>query len=217
MGITRIIAPSVLSADFGNLKQSCELINRSAAEWLHVDVLDGVFVPNMSFSFPIIEVLKKYCHKPLDVHLMIVEPEKYLERYIEAGADILTVHYEAVKNPIHTLNSIRTLGVKAGIAINPDIPVESLRGLIRYSDMVLLMSVFAGFGGQKFIEDTWERIDELKKLIEEENPGCLIEIDGGINRDNAPRLFEQGAHVLVAGSAVYNSSDPLEEIRVMLD
>lgn len=217
MDKTRIIAPSVLSADFGNLRESCELINRSAAEWLHVDVLDGVFVPNMSFSFPVIEVLKKYCNKPLDVHLMIVEPEKYLERYVEAGASILTVHYEAVRNPIHTLNLIRSLGVKAGIAINPDIPVESLRGVIKHADMVLLMSVFAGFGGQKFIEDTWSRIEELKKLIKEENPTCLIEIDGGVNRDNAPRLFEQGAHVLVAGSAVYNSLDPLEEIRVLLN
>lgn len=216
MGITRIIAPSVLSADFRNLRESCELINRSAAEWLHVDVLDGVFVPNMSFSFPIIEVLKKYCDKPLDVHLMIIEPEKYLERYVEAGADVLTVHYEAVRNPINTLKSIRALGVSAGIAINPDIPVESLRGLIMHADMVLLMSVFAGFGGQKFIEETWSRIDELKRLIEEENPTCLIEIDGGVNRDNASRLFRQGANVLVAGSAVYNSPDPLKEIRALL-
>ena len=212
----KIISPSILSANFGNLQADCEMINRSEAEWLHIDVMDGVFVPNISFGFPVIEAIKKHCAKPLDVHLMIVEPEKYLERFVKAGADILTVHLETLKNPFDTLRTIRELGVRTGITINPNIPVSSLYGIVGQVDMVLLMSVFAGYGGQKFIEDTYSRIEELKQIIADENPDCLIEVDGGVNTENAPKLFKAGVNVLVAGSAVFNSPDPLNTIHQML-
>lgn len=206
----------MLSADFGNLQAMCEMINQSKAEWLHFDVMDGVFVPNISFGFPVIESVKKHCHKMLDVHIMIVKPEKYVQRFAQAGAGMLTFHYEATENPHEVINLIRAEGIKVGISINPDIPVSVLEPYIKEVDMVLLMSVFAGFGGQKFIENTYDRIDELKELIDRHNPNCLIEIDGGVNIENAPKLFAHGVNVLVAGSTIFNAPDPMlmiEQLR----
>jgi ribulose-phosphate 3-epimerase len=214
--MTKIISPSMLSADFGNLQAMCEMINQSKAEWLHFDVMDGVFVPNISFGFPVIESVKKHCRKMLDVHIMIVQPEKYVQRFAKAGAGMLTFHYEATENPQQVIDLIRAEGIQVGISINPDVPVSALESYIKEVDMVLLMSVFAGFGGQKFIEDTYNRIDELKKLIELHNPNCLIEIDGGVNLDNAPKLFEHGVNVLVAGSTVFNANDPKLMIEDLL-
>ena len=216
INMIKIISPSLLAADFGNLQADCEMINRSEAEWFHIDVMDGVFVPNISFGFPVIEAVKKHCRKPLDVHLMIVEPEKYVERFVKAGAEILTVHLETLKNPFDTLRSICELGVKVGITINPDVEVRNLYGLVSQVDMVLLMSVFAGYGGQKFIEETYPRIDELKDIIADENPDCLIQIDGGVNLENAPKLFDAGVNVLVAVSSVFKAPDPVSYIHQLL-
>lgn len=214
--MTKIISPSLLSADFGNLKSECEMINASEAEWLHIDVMDGVFVPNISFGFPVMDAVKKYCTKPLDVHLMIVHPEKYVKRFVEAGAKILTFHYETVENPLEMIDLIKAEGIKAGITINPDVPVSLLEPYVDKVDLILLMTVFAGYGGQKFIEDSYFRIDELKEMITRKNAHCVIEVDGGVNMQNASKLFEHGVNVLVAGSAVFNTANPIETIHNML-
>lgn len=214
--MTKIISPSILAADFGNLQAMCEMINRSRAEWIHIDVMDGVFVPNISFGFPVLEAVKRHCRKLIDVHIMIVQPEKYVKRFAQAGAEMLTFHYEATENPQQIIDLIRAEGIKVGITVNPDVPVSVLAPYIDKVDMVLLMSVFAGYGGQKFIEETYARIDELKALIDSKNPDCLIEIDGGVNLENAPQLFQHGANVLVAGSTVFNAPDPEKMIVELL-
>lgn len=210
--MTKIISPSILAADFGNLQAMTQMINSSEAEWLHFDVMDGVFVPNISFGFPVMEAVKKHCHKMLDVHIMIVHPEKYVQRFARAGAGMLTFHYEAAENPQEVIDLIRGEGIKVGITINPDVPVKVLEPYIDKVDMVLLMSVFAGYGGQKFIEETYARIDELKEMIDRLNPACLIEIDGGVTLENAAKLYAHGVDVLVAGSTVFNAPDPLKMI-----
>ena len=212
----RILSPSLLAADFGNLQAACEMINASEAEWLHIDVMDGSFVPNISFGFPVMEAAKKYCKKPLDVHLMIVHPEKYIERFAKAGASILTFHYETVDNPTMVIEEIKAQGIKAGITINPDVAVSMLEPYIDKVDLVLLMTVFAGYGGQEFIERSYERIAELKELIQRKKAHCVIEVDGGITEKNSARLFASGVNVLVAGSAVFNSENPIETIHNLL-
>lgn len=209
----RIISPSLLAADFSDLRSECEMINKSEAEWLHIDVMDGVFVPNISFGFPVIQAVEKHCIKPLDVHIMIVQPEKYVKRFAEAGASTLTFHYEATENPNEIIEQIKAENVKPGITINPDIPVKVLEEYIDKVDLVLLMSVFAGYGGQRFIENSYDRLKELREMVDRKNPNCLIEVDGGITEKNAGKLFELGANVLVAGSSVFQASNPLEAIH----
>ncbi len=213
----KIIAPSVLSADFGDLRQDIEMLNRSEAEWIHVDVMDGTFVPNISFGFPVMVPLKKYATKPLDVHLMIVHPEKYVERFCDAGAWSVGFHLEAVDDPMPILQLIRNKGVRTCLTINPDIDVKRLDPYLDEVDMVLLMSVFAGFGGQKFIPETMDKLRYVHQQIQERGLNTLVEIDGGVNVDNARTLFDAGADVLVAGSAVFNAPSPEAAIHQMLN
>ena len=201
------IAPSILAADFGNLSLECKKIDKSNADWFHLDVMDGLFVPNISYGMPIVKSIRKMTKKPLDVHLMIIEPERYIDKFIEIGSDILTVHVEATSKMDNIIDKINHSGIKSGIAINPDTPISKLDDYISNVDLICLMGVHAGFGGQKFIKKTFNRLEELKNLINSKNSSALIEIDGGVNENNFEKLKKLGADVLVAGSYVFNSSD----------
>ena len=211
----RLLSPSVLAADFGNLKDEVMLINRSEADFLHVDVMDGVFVPNISFGFPVMKPLQKYSEKPLDVHLMIVHPERYVERFCDAGAWSVGFHLEAVEDPMPALELIRKKGVRTCLTVNPDIDIHRFDPYLGEVDMVLIMSVFAGFGGQKFIPETLDRVRYIRSEIDRRKLPAWIEVDGGIHTGNAGEVFAAGADVLVAGSAVFQAKDPLEAVRIL--
>ncbi len=207
----------MLSADFGNLDRDTRMIDRSAAQWIHIDVMDGVFVPNISFGFPVMKPIRKASDKVLDVHLMIVDPEKYVARFAEAGADIVTFHYEATQTPREAIRLIRESGAKVGISIKPKTPVEVLRELLPEVDLVLVMSVEPGFGGQSFIDGSTDKVRELRKMIDEAGLNVTIEIDGGVSAANARELYEAGCDALVAGSAVFKAADPEAEILKILN
>lgn len=214
--MTRIIAPSILSADFSRLGEEVESLDRTSAEWIHFDVMDGVFVPNISFGFPVLDAVRKVSSKLLDVHLMITEPERYVERFAQAGAAYITFHIEATSDPKACIELIRRSGAKVGISVKPATPVSAVAPYLKMVDMVLVMSVEPGYGGQKFIESSVDKVRELKEMIQTANPSCLIEMDGGISSLNSIRLFEAGADVLVAGSAVFKAEDRIGEISKML-
>lgn len=211
----KMVSPSLLSADFGNLQRDIEMLNGSECDWLHVDVMDGIFVPNISFGQPVVKHIKKHAQKPLDVHLMIMDPGRYVDDFRAAGADIVTVHYEACTHLDRTLHAIHDAGMQGGVVLNPASPVSLLEDIVQECDLVLLMSVNPGFGGQKFIENTYAKVRQLRELCNRKNPRCLIEVDGGVNLQNAPLLYEVGADVLVAGNAVFKSDDPVQTIHKM--
>ena len=211
----KMVSPSLLSADFGNLQRDIEMLNGSECDWLHVDVMDGIFVPNISFGQPVVKHIKKHAQKPLDVHLMIMDPGRYVDDFRAAGADIITVHYEACTHLDRTLHAIHDAGMQGGVVLNPASPVSLLEDIVQECDLVLLMSVNPGFGGQKFIENTYAKVRQLRELCNRKNPRCLIEVDGGVNLQNAPLLYEVGADVLVAGNAVFKSDDPVQTIHKM--
>lgn len=210
-----IVAPSILAADFGNLAKDIEMVNNSQAEWFHLDVMDGVFVPNISYGMPIIDKINSLTDKVLDVHLMIVDPDRYISTFKQVGADILTVHYEACTHLHRTIQAIKAEGMKAGVALNPHTPVSVLEDVINDLDLVLIMSVNPGFGGQKFIENTYNKVSKLKQMITEANANVIIEIDGGVGIQNASKLVEAGADALVAGSAVFNAENPTAYIEAL--
>jgi len=208
-----LIAPSLLSADFANLQRDVEMLNLSEADWFHIDIMDGVFVPNISFGFPVLQAIAKYAQKPLDVHLMIIDPDRYLADFKKAGAAVITVHYEACTHLHRTVQAIKDLGCKAGVAINPHTPVSVLEAILPDLDLVLIMSVNPGFGGQKFIETTYQKIKQVKELAKAVNPNLLIEVDGGVGLSNINKLVYAGADVLVAGNAVFAADSPEEMIK----
>ncbi|MDA9573061.1 ribulose-phosphate 3-epimerase [Flavobacteriaceae bacterium] len=209
---THLIAPSVLAADFSNLQRDIEMINESDADWFHIDIMDGVFVPNISFGMPVLRDIKKHAKKTIDVHLMIVNPDQYIETFATLGADILTVHWEACTHMHRTIQAIKGAGMKAGIALNPHSSVNQLKDIIKDIDLVCLMSVNPGFGGQSFIENTYNKVTELNELIQSSGSDCQIEIDGGVTNENAKKLVQAGANILVAGSYVFKSSNPTDTI-----